>query len=101
MTKKWEVRPLLIVESAVSPELHRQLGDVIQRRGYSFVSLGAIGPSGSHAVGGTFAIEAEDPAAAVQECLMVLSNAISEVDLSVRELQEVVVVPGWRDERDW
>lgn len=98
--------------SADAPHVSRGAGGVIAKTRFTcehprsatynevLINL-THGPSGATAIGGTFLTEAATPGEASDLCIDALLAAADAENLHVVETQEVVVVPGWRDERDW
>lgn len=99
--RRWEIRPTLITAERVTPERFAPVVQRLRSAGHDFTGLITHGPSGATAIGGTFLAEAATPGEASDLCIDALVAAAEAENLRVVETQEVVVVPGWRDERDW
>ncbi|MGQ0572821.1 MAG: hypothetical protein ACT4RN_01310 [Pseudonocardia sp.] len=100
--RQWDVRPILIVSDATVDEgRHRRVAERLRDRGFDFTGMISCGPGGSIGLSGTFVVQAPTPGAAADACIDALAAAAAEEGLRVVDHQEIVVVPGWRDERDW
>jgi len=96
--RTWEVRLNLLTTAPFSEELMARQRPPSQRwrpllAFWTFYETGGVGA--------TLVVDDESPGEAADRGIKQLVGAATAEGVPTTVLQEVVVVPAWRDERDW
>ena len=96
----WGVRVTLLTDAEFSEERVDRLNDGLRSTGVRCWIGWAYGENGA-GVSATIVLDAGSPGAAADRALRLLGEVAAADGIDARVLSEVVVAPGWRDERDW
>ncbi len=99
--RSWQVRPTVLLTTNATMQNAMAIQDSLRRSGYWSTMGLASGERNIDAITGTIVIDADSPGQAADTAIARVASLCESLGLTVEVLQEVVVVPAWRDERDW